>query len=65
MRCGMVGAGKMTPGGEPGVTLETGTGVIVGGAGIGAVMEKMVPLRDEAGVIKGVGTARSKMVARC
>ena len=65
MRCGTVGAGKKTPGGGPGVTLGTGAGAIVGGGGIDAVRETMGTLGDEAGVLKGVGTARSKMVARC
>ena len=41
MRFGTVGAGKMAPGGGPGVTLGTGAGARVGGAGIGAVRETM------------------------
>ena len=61
----MVGARKKAPVGGPGVTLETGAGDTVGGAGIGAVGETMCNLRDEAGVLKGVGTARLEMVARC
>ena len=65
LRCVTVEAGKKAPGDGPGVTLGNGAGARVGGAGIGAVRETMGTLGDEAGVLKGVGTARSKMVARC
>ena len=63
--CGTVGAGEKAPGGGPGVTLGTGVVARFGGSGIGAVRETMGTLGDEAGVLKGVGTAQSKMVARC
>ena len=56
---------KEAPDGGPGVTLGTGAGVRVGGTGIGTVGETMGTLRDEVGVINGVGTAPSKMLARC
>ena len=65
MRCGMLGAGKKAPGGDPGVTLGTGAGARVGGVGIGSFRKTMVTLGDEAGVFKGVCTIRSKMAARC
>ena len=65
MRCGTVGAGKKAPGGGLGVTLGNGAGARVDGAGIGAVGETMGTLGDEACVLKAVGTAGSKMVARC
>ena len=65
MRCGTVGAGKKAPGGGPGVTLGTGAGARVGGSGIGTIWEMMGTLGYEVGVLEGVGTARSKMVARC
>ena len=65
MRCGTVGAGKKAPDGGPGVTLGTGAGARFGGAGIGAVSETMGTLGDDSGVLKGVGTAQSKIVARC
>ena len=55
----------MTPGGEPGVTLGTGAGAKVGGSDIGAVGETMGTLGDEAGMLKGVGTTKLKMVAKC
>ena len=55
----------MTPGGGLGVTLGTGAGAKVGGSDIGAVGETMGNLGDEAGELKGVVTAPSKMVARC
>ena len=61
----MVRAKKKAPGGGPGVTLRTGAGTRVCGAGIGAVGETMGTLGDESGVLKGVGTARSKIVAMC
>ena len=51
--------------GWPGVTLGAGAGASVGGAGTGTIRATMVTLGDESGVLKGVGTARSKMVARC
>ena len=57
MSCGTAGAGKKAPGGGPGVTLGTGAGARDSGAGIGAVREMMSTLRDEVGVLKGVGTA--------
>ena len=65
MKCGTVGAEKMATGGGLGVTLGTGAGDRVGGVGIGAVGETMGNLGDEAGELKGVVTAPSKMVARC
>ena len=63
MRCGTVGAGKKAPGGGLWVILGTGAGARVGGAGIGAIGETMGTLGYDAGVLKGVGTVRLKMVA--
>ena len=63
--CGTVGAGEKVPGCGLGVTLGTCAGDRVGGASIGAVGETMGTLGDESGVLKGVGTAQLKMVARC
>ena len=61
----MVEAEKKEPDGGPGVTLGTGVGARVGGAGINAIEETMGTLQYNAGVLKGVSTARSKMVDRC
>ena len=65
MRRGTVGAWKTAPWGGPGVTLGAGAGAIVGGSGNGAVGATMGTLGDEAGAVKFVRTARSKMIARC
>ena len=65
MICGTVRAEKTAPRGRPRVTLGAGAGASVGGADTGAVGATMGTLRYELGVLKGVGTARLKMVARC
>ena len=65
MICSTVGAVKKASRGCPRVTLGAGVGASVGGADTGAVGVTMGTLGDDAGVLKGVGTASLKMVARC